>query len=806
MNATSLLSTKRWTLAVVCAATAMLMLDIAVVNTALSRIAEDLDTGLSGLQWVVDAYTLALASVVLTAGSLADRFGRRRLFTIGLAVFTAASAACAASTDIVFLDAARAVQGIGAAIMFAVSLALLANAYPDMKERAGALAAYGATIGASFAIGPLVGGALTSGLDWQWIFLINIPIGIFCLWITRTKVQESRDPATPPVDVPGQIALTAGLFLLVLALLRGNDVGWGSTQIVAEFAGAAVALVAFLIIEARSTHPMLPLRLFRNPSFTGAQIAAFGISASFFAIFLYATLYLQQVLGLSAIEAGLVYLPGTILNFVVAGASSQVGEKVPHRIMISVGLALVAIGMVLFTLAGTGSSWTVVLPGELVALFGVGPVQPVGHRRRPRLGAAGAERPGRRRQRHVPPGRHRGRHRRPRRADPVGRRDRQRLAAGVRRRPAQRLPGRCRPGGGGGRGVVLPDPQEQRPPRGRGAARRGRAAGAGGLAAARSVERRSYPLSRGEDRRSAVRATGGSRPSARPGAAAGGSRPPASRRGAAASAPCARRPVSSTGSRPSSAANAKACATSLIGPAGTPASPQPRRPSRRPARVAKAASSSAASASRCSTRAALVAKRSSPASSRAPDDRAQPPEDRVVADGDGEVAVGGREGLVRGDGRVAVAQRPGTTPGVEVRRGLVEQAGQRRVHQRDLDVLAAAVALARVQRGLDAVGGEQAADQVDERGADLQRPPVGLAGDRHQPAHRLQQQVVAGQRGGPLARAEGADRAVHDAGVGARDLVVAEAEPVAGARAGRTRPRRRRGRPARAPAPGRPGP
>src|SRR6476660_440905 len=202
MSATSL-SAKRWTLVVVCAATAMLMLDIAVVNTALSRIADDLDTGLSGLQWVVDAYTLALASVVLTAGSLADRFGRRRLFTIGLAVFTAASAACAASTDIVFLDAFRAVQGIGAAIMFAVSLAILANAFPDMRERAGALAAYGATIGASFAIGPLVGGALTSGLDWQWIFLINIPIGLACLWITRAKVQESSDPAAPRVDVPG---------------------------------------------------------------------------------------------------------------------------------------------------------------------------------------------------------------------------------------------------------------------------------------------------------------------------------------------------------------------------------------------------------------------------------------------------------------------------------------------------------------------------------------------------------------------------------------------------------------------------
>src|SRR3954454_12327035 len=185
---------KRWTLVVVCAATAMLMLDIAVVNTALSRIADDLDAGLSGLQWVVDAYTLALASVVLTAGSLADRFGRRRLFTIGLIVFTVSSAACAAATDIVFLDAARAVQGIGAAIMFAVSLAILANAFPDAKERAGALAAYGATIGGTFALGPLVGGALTSGLDWQWIFLINLPIGAAAIWITRTYVAESRDP------------------------------------------------------------------------------------------------------------------------------------------------------------------------------------------------------------------------------------------------------------------------------------------------------------------------------------------------------------------------------------------------------------------------------------------------------------------------------------------------------------------------------------------------------------------------------------------------------------------------------------
>src|SRR5215218_966983 len=299
--------TQRWTLAVVCAATAMLMLDIAVVNTALTDIATDLGTGLSGLQWVVDAYTLALASVVLTAGSLADRLGRRRLFTIGLSLFTLASGACALATDIVLLNSARAVQGVGAAIMFAVSLALLAQAFPSPKERAGALAGYGATIGASFAIGPLVGGLLTSGLDWQWIFLINIPIGIACLAITRMYVQESRDPESQGIDWPGQITLTAGLFLLVLALLRGNEQGWTSTAILAELIGAAVILITFVLIERRVKQPMLPLRLFRDGSFTGAQITAFAISASFFAIFLYVTLYLQQIVGLSAIEAGLVY-------------------------------------------------------------------------------------------------------------------------------------------------------------------------------------------------------------------------------------------------------------------------------------------------------------------------------------------------------------------------------------------------------------------------------------------------------------------------------------------------------------------
>ena len=227
-------ATQRWTLAVVCAATAMLMLDIAVVNTALSAIAADLDTGLSGLQWVVDAYTLTLAATVITAGSLADRFGRRRLFVIGLGIFTATSLLCAAAQSITMLNASRAAQGVGAAVMFAVSLAVLSNAFPRPQERIKALAAYGATMGGSFAVGPLVGGALTSGLDWRWIFLINLPLGLLCLWIVRRFVAESMDPRAPRVDRPGSSRSPAASSCSSSRCCAATTDGWGSATIVAS--------------------------------------------------------------------------------------------------------------------------------------------------------------------------------------------------------------------------------------------------------------------------------------------------------------------------------------------------------------------------------------------------------------------------------------------------------------------------------------------------------------------------------------------------------------------------------------------
>jgi EmrB/QacA subfamily drug resistance transporter len=367
---------KRGTLAVVCLATAVLMLDIAVVNTALPHIASDLNAGLGGLQWVVDAYTLALASVVLTAGSVADRIGRKKVFSAGLVLFTTASIACAMAGDIVVLDVARGIQGIGGALLFATSLGLLAQAFPQAEERVKALAAYGASIGAAFAFGPLVGGALTSAFGWEAVFLVNVPLGILGMFLTARYVRESRDPNARGLDWYGQITLSAALFLLVLGLLRGNEDGWSSTIILAELIGAGVLLVAFFAIQRRVKYPMLPLGLSKRPDFSGAQVAAFAISASFFALFLYTTLYLQNILGLSAIEAGLVYMPGTLVMFVVSGLSAQVANRVAPGVMIAGGLGLVTIGLVMFLNVGVDSSWLALEPGFLVASIGTGVFNP----------------------------------------------------------------------------------------------------------------------------------------------------------------------------------------------------------------------------------------------------------------------------------------------------------------------------------------------------------------------------------------------------------------------------------------------
>ena len=365
----------RGTLLVVCVATAMLMLDIAVVNTALPYIARDLHAGLTGLQWVVDAYNLALAAVVLSAGSIADRRGRRLVFALGMATFTAASLGCALAGSIGMLDAARAVQGLAAALLFASSLAILADAFRG-PQLPGAMAAYGATIGASFAVGPAVGGALTSGFGWRAVFFVNVPLGLLALAGTFTWVRESVGARARRLDWPGQITLGAGLFLLILGLLRGNTDGWGSLPILLELGCGAALLLGFGLVETRVREPMLPLGLFARPEFSAAQVAVFAISASFFALYLYMTLYLQNILGLSALDAGLVYLPGSLLLFAVSAASAQLIPRFRPGTIVVAGLVLVSVGLAGMLLAGPHTSWTAILPGDLVVCIGTGLFNP----------------------------------------------------------------------------------------------------------------------------------------------------------------------------------------------------------------------------------------------------------------------------------------------------------------------------------------------------------------------------------------------------------------------------------------------
>lgn len=366
---------KWWTLGAVCVATFMLLIDITIVNVALPDIAKDLGSSFTDLQWVIDAYALSLASLLLTAGSLADLLGRRRIFVIGLGLFTVSSLFCGLATSPSFLTWARAAQGIGGAAMFATSLALLAQAFRG-PERGTAFGIWGATIGAAVAIGPLVGGLLTEHVGWQSIFLVNLPIGIAAIAVTLAKVGESSDPEHGGVDWAGLVTFSGGLFLLVFALVRGNAKGWTSPPIVGFLIGAAVLLTAFVVVESRRSKPMFDLTLFRRPAFTGAAIAAFCLSAGMFAMFLYITLYMQNTLGLSPLETGLRFLPMTVVSFFAAPLSGRLLARVPVRWLFLVGLSLVGIGLLLMRAVSPTSGWTALLAGFIVAGAGIGTTNP----------------------------------------------------------------------------------------------------------------------------------------------------------------------------------------------------------------------------------------------------------------------------------------------------------------------------------------------------------------------------------------------------------------------------------------------
>jgi EmrB/QacA subfamily drug resistance transporter len=367
---------ERWiTLLVVSAATAMLLLDVTVVNVALPAIRADLDASFGEMQWVIDAYALTLAATLLSAGALADRIGRRAVFAWGLVLFTACSALCAVASTPVFLDLARAAQGVGAAAMFAASLALLANEFQD-KERGFALGVWGGVTGAALAIGPLVGGVLTDELDWRWIFLVNLPIGGLLIWLTLRTLPESREERPRPLDLAGMATFGAACFLATYGLIRGNEDGWGSLPIAGALVGAAVLLAAFIAIERRAEAPMLPLSLFRIPAFTGTAVVAFAQSVALYPLLLFVAIYMQVGLGLTPTETGLRILPLTLVLVVVAPISGRLTNRLPLRIPLTTGLILISAGLLLMRAVDTDSEWTTLLPGLLVGGLAIGVISP----------------------------------------------------------------------------------------------------------------------------------------------------------------------------------------------------------------------------------------------------------------------------------------------------------------------------------------------------------------------------------------------------------------------------------------------
>jgi EmrB/QacA subfamily drug resistance transporter len=366
---------KWWTLVAVCLGTFMLLLDITIVNVALPDIQRALNSSFSDLQWIVDAYALTLAAFLLTAGSLADMFGRRLLYLVGLAVFTFASVLCGFAVSTVMLQLSRAMQGVGGAIMFAVSLALLADSFRG-KDRGVAFGVWGAVTGLAVAVGPLLGGILTSGISWRWIFFVNAPIGIAAVIIALAKVAESRATQASRPDWLGFSLFTVALSSLVYGLIESNQRSFTDGLVLGCLAVAAVLLAVFVLVELRSAQPMFDMKLFKLPTFSGGAVAAFGLSASIFAMLLYLVLYLQDILGYSPLATGvrLMVISGGIL--VTSTVAGRLTSRVPVRLLIGPGLIVIGAGLLLMRGLDAGSAWTHLIPGMIVGGVGVGVVNP----------------------------------------------------------------------------------------------------------------------------------------------------------------------------------------------------------------------------------------------------------------------------------------------------------------------------------------------------------------------------------------------------------------------------------------------
>jgi EmrB/QacA subfamily drug resistance transporter len=366
---------KWWTLIAVCAGIFMLLLDVTIVIVAQPSIQAGLHASFSDVQWTLDAYALTLAALLLTSGSLADRYGRKRLFSIGLAVFTLGSLLCGLAANPLMLIVSRSGQGIGGAMMFATSLALLGNSFRG-RERGVAFGVWGAVVGISSALGPVLGGVITTDWDWRGIFLVNVPVGVFALAVTVWRVTESRSPHPAPPDWPGFVLLTAGLIGLVYGLIRAGETSWSDTGVIVCLAAGVALLAAFLVVEGRVSHPMFDLSLLRVPTFAGGSIAAFAMNGSLYAMLLYYVIYLQDILGYSALDTGLRLAIISLAQLATSVLAGRFSEHVPARWLIGPGLLLVGIGLILNAGLTGDSTWTHLLAGFIVAGLGSGLVNP----------------------------------------------------------------------------------------------------------------------------------------------------------------------------------------------------------------------------------------------------------------------------------------------------------------------------------------------------------------------------------------------------------------------------------------------
>jgi EmrB/QacA subfamily drug resistance transporter len=362
---------KWWTLAAVAFGLFMIMLDNTIVNVALPSIERSLHMSISSLEWIVTAYALTFAALLITGGKLGDMFGRRKMFVVGLAVFTLASLACGLAPSAGFLIGARAVQGIGAALMNPATLSIITATFPP-KERGQAIGIWAGVSALALAIGPLVGGLIVDNINWHWIFYVNVPVGVVGIVVSYFFITESRDTShEQSIDLPGLVTSGAALLALSYALIEGNKHGWTSPEILGLFAGAAVLLAAFVLLELRQRLPMLDLSLFKIGSFVGANLVAMLVSLGMFGVFFYISLYVQNVLGYSPTKAGAIFLPMTVLIILVAPIAGKLSDRIGSRWLMGAGMTTVGVSLLLYQRIGVHAGFWSLLPQLMLGGLGM---------------------------------------------------------------------------------------------------------------------------------------------------------------------------------------------------------------------------------------------------------------------------------------------------------------------------------------------------------------------------------------------------------------------------------------------------